>query len=150
MPRYAINGAATNTASATLPLLTLIGSAAIRPTLYELLLGSDATADNSAKYQIQRCTTAGTAGSAITPVPLDPLTSAAVGTSGLAVFSGGPNLTANLFLLTIGMHQRATFRWVVDPSMGIIAGAAANSGLALMSQVVTTAFNADLYMAYVE
>lgn len=139
---YAITGNATNTQSTTLPLVTLISATTVRPKVYDVLMGSDATpADNAAKYAFQRCTTAGTPGSSITPQALDPGDPAALATSGLAVFGGGPTLTANAFLLQWAQNQRATFRWVAAPSKELILPATAANGIALMPLVVTSAVN---------
>src|SRR5262245_32338242 len=129
--KYSISGTATNTQSSTLPLITVIGTAAVRPRVYDVMFSSAATpADNAALYQFQRCTTAGTAGSSITPQPLDSQDPAAVTTSGLAVFSGGPTLTASTFVLTLAHNQRATIRWVAAPDGELVIPASANNGLA--------------------
>ena len=148
---YTVDGTVTNTASATLPLLTLIGSATIRPKLYDIIIGSDATpADNAAKYVIQRCTSSGTAGSTVTPVALDPGDPAAIAGAGLAVFSAGPILTTG-YLLQMPVNQRATFRWVAAPTKEIIAAAAANNGIALLSLVVGgSAFSTGLHISFEE
>jgi len=133
---YSVNGAATNTASATLPLINLVSATTIRPKVYDVLMGSDATpADNAAKYAFQRGTTAGTAGSSITPQAIDPGDPSALASAGLAVFSVGPTLTANAFLLQWAQNQRATFRWVAAPTKELVLPAAVNS-LNLMSLVV--------------
>lgn len=134
---YSINGSATTNASATLPLLTVISTAAVRTKIYDVVVGSDATpADNAAKFQFQRCTSAGTAGSSITPQAIDPGDPAAVTTSGLAVFSVGPTLTASAFLLQFAVNQRATFRWVAAPGKEMVCPATASNGIALMNPVV--------------
>ena len=132
--RYALTGQATTAASATLPLMTVMGATTARPKIYDIIVGSAATpADNAAKFQIQRCTTAGTAGSALTPQALDAADPASVVTSGLAIFSVGPTLTANAFLLQWSQNQRATFRWVAAPGSELVIPATAANGLALMS-----------------
>lgn len=140
--RYAIAGNATNTQSATLPLVTVIGAATIRPKVYDITFGSDATpADNAGKFAFQRCTTTGTVGSSITPQALDPGDPAALCSSGLAVFSVGPTLTASAFVLQWAQNQRATFRWVAAPNGELVIPATASNGLALMALVTTTAVN---------
>src|SRR3954469_6981252 len=111
--RYSVSGTATNTQSATLPLITLIGAATIRPRIYDVIFSSAATpADNAALYAFQRCTTAGTPGSSLTPQAEDPGDPSSLASSGLAVFGAGPTLTASAFLLQIAHNQRATVRWV--------------------------------------
>jgi len=65
-----------------------------------MMFGSGAgPAANPARYLVQRCTSTGTPGSAITPQALDPGDPVALATSGLAAFSVGPTLTANAYLL---------------------------------------------------
>src|SRR5258708_2563658 len=112
MRSYSVNGNATNTPSATLPLITLISATSIRPKLLAIEMGCDAApADNAVKYVVQRCTTTGTVGSSITPQAIDPADPAAVTTSGLATFSVGPTLTASAFLLQWAQNQRQAYRW---------------------------------------
>ena len=149
---YAVNGNATNTQSATLPLLTLISAATIRPRIYDFVLGSDATpADNAGKYVFQRCTTAGTPGSSITPHALDPADPAALASSGLAIFSVGPTLTAGAFCLQFAVNQRATFRWVSAPGKEIVLPATASNGVALVPTVVAgSAVNVVMSLEYEE
>jgi hypothetical protein len=142
---YSISGNATNTASATLPLLTLISSTSVQPIILAIEMGSDATAaDNAVKYAMQRCTTTGTPGSSITPQALNPSSPTASTTSGLAVFSGGPTLTANAFLTQWAQNQRQAYRWqAYDLTKGLMLPATAANGVALMSLVVNgVAFNA--------
>lgn len=140
--RYNISGNATNTASSTLPLISVISASTVRPQIYDIVCGSDATpADNAGKFVLQRCTTAGTAGSSITPQAIDPGDPAAVATSGLAVFSVGPTLTAAAFLLQWAQNQRATFRWVAAPMSNIILPATAANGVCVVPTVATAAVN---------
>lgn len=130
--RYSIAGQDTNTAATT--IIELRSTTAIRPRIYDLLLGSDATpADNAAEYVLQRTTTAGTFGTSFTPVALDPGDPAATATSGFA-HSGEPTYTANALLLDFATNQRATFRWIAAPAGEIVLPAAAN-GVGL--QVIT-------------
>lgn len=137
---YGVNGNCINTASATLPIANLVSATTVRPRLYDLSVGSDATpADNAAKYAFQRGTTAGTwggaGGAAITPQAIDPGDPAALSTANQGVCSVGPTLTANAFLLQWAQNQRATFRWVAAPGKELVLPAAVNS-LNLMSLVV--------------
>lgn len=139
--KYGITGNCVNTASATLPLANIIGTAAVRTMLYDITLGSDATpADNSASYKIQRETTVGTwggsGGAAITPQALDPADPSAVTTANQGVCSAGPTLTSGAFLLSWAQNMRATFRWVAAPGSELKIPATASNGLALMSLVV--------------
>lgn len=135
---YAICSNGTNTASATLPLATLISTTSIRPKLVAIEMGSDAAPnDNAAKFAVQRCTTTGTPGSS--PVPqavdsADPQPGAV--TCGLAVFSVGPTLTANAFLHQWAQNQRQAYRWwPFDYTKALVMPAAASNGLAFMPLV---------------
>src|SRR5579872_1498642 len=141
---YNIPGNATNTASATLPLMSVISSTSVQPIVVAIEMGSDATpADNAVKYQIQRCTTTGTVGSSVTPMPLNPTSPACSTTSGLAIFSVGPTLTANAFVHQWAQNMRQAYRWqAYDLTKGLMCPATASNGLALISAVAAVAFNA--------
>lgn len=147
---YAVANSSSLVQSSTLPLVTIIGTSAVRSMIYEYIFGSSGSpADNAVQYSFQRCTTAGTAGSSLTPVALDPGDPAAVSTSGLATFSGGPTLTANLFLAQFGLNQRATFRWIAAPGAELKIPATANNGIAVMPIAVSAGFVSQftLYIA---
>lgn len=149
---YAVSGAPTNTQSATLPLMTLIGSTSVRAKLFAFDVSSEATlADQSIKIGIQRCTSAGTPGSNPTPQALDPADPAAQSTCGLSVFSVGPTLTANAFLWLGAINLRASFHWQAAPAKEMVIPATANNGLALMPLVVNgAAYANDLCLHFEE
>lgn len=147
---YTISSNATTAASATLPMMTLISTAAIRPRVYEVAIGSDADAANAAKWALQRCTTAGTAGSALTPAAIDSGDPAAVAISGLAVFSVGPTLTANAFPWQRGINQRQSYNWQAVPGREIVLPATAANGIALMTLVIVAGFNAVMAISFDE
>lgn len=147
---YSITGNTSLAASATLPALTVIGTTAVRTMVYDYILGSSGSpADAAARLTWQRCTTAGTAGSSITPQAIDPGNPAAVTTSGLATFSVGPTLTASALLAEVGINQRATFRWIAAPGGELMIPATSANGLALMPIAVSAAFTleATVYIA---
>lgn len=132
--RYSIDGEDTNTVNTS--ILGLTSTSAIRPKIYDFMLGSDATpADNAADYVLQRHTAAGTSTS-VTPQALDPGDPAATATAGKA-HSAEPTYTANAIMLHIALNQRATFRWVAAPGSEIVLPATASNGVTL--QVVTVA-----------
>lgn len=145
--RYSIDGQDTNTAATT--ILELRSTTAIRPAIYDLLSGSDATpADNAAEYNLQRTTTAGTS-TAVTPQALDSGDPAATATAGEA-HSAEPTFTANAIMLNYMHNQRAAFRWVAAPEGEIILPAAAN-GVAILSVTVAgSAVNTGATIHYVE
>lgn len=138
---YAVATTAALAQSSTLPLLNILGTAAVRSMIYEFEFGSSGTpADSAAQIALQRCTTAGTPGSSYTPVAIDPGDPAAVSTCGLATFSVGPTLTANAFLYNFGINQRATFRWIAAPGSELKIPATANNGIAFVPIAVSTAW----------
>lgn len=140
MRTYSYNNTGTCTQSATLPLATLISTANIRPKVYQFRMSSDASPnDQSFKFGLQRCTTAGTPGSTPTSVANDPGDPAGQATCGLAVFSVGPTLTANTFPLQDVAYLRGPYRWDCKDGKEIVLPATANNGLALMSLVVNGA-----------
>lgn len=147
---YTIVGNYALVASATLPAMNIISTATVRPRIYDILVGSDAVADNAAKFLIQRNTTTGTPAGNFTPVPIDPSDPTAVVTCGLGLFSAGPTLTANAYVLQWAQNQRATFRWVAAPAKELIIPATATNGLSLMTPVVTAAYNAVWAMEFEE
>lgn len=148
--RYSIDGQDTNTAD-TSTILTLVSAATIRPKVYDLILGSDATpADNAAEYVLQRFTTAGTAGTAVTPQALDPADPTSLAASGEA-HSAEPGYTANAIMLQWAQNQRATFRWVASPGGEIICPATAANGVGIKAiSVAGSAVNTNACMHFEE
>jgi hypothetical protein len=139
----------TRTASTTLSVGNWISSATVRRTkLYDFVFGSaEATpADGNTLWQLQRCTTAGTA-TAVTPQILDPADGAAL-TAANQNHTVDPTLTANAIMLSIGLNQRATFRWVAQPGGEIVTPATASNGLAVRTP--TAAAVACTALAYLE
>jgi len=137
--RYSISGQCVNTANTT--ILGLTSAATVRPKVYDLILGSDATpADNAAEYNLQRYTAAGTAGGAVTPQLFDPGDPASLASAGQGVYTAEPTYTANAIMLMWAQNQRATFRWVAAPGGEIILPAVAANGLGV--RVITVAGSA--------
>lgn len=135
--RYSIDGQDTNTAATT--LIGLTSAATVRPKIYDLVLGSDATpADNAAEYVLQRYTAAGTS-TGVTPQALDPGDPAALASAGEA-HTVEPTYTANAIMLQWAQNQRLTFRWVAAPMGEIILPATAANGVGV--QVIGTAGSA--------
>lgn len=131
MAKYAV--LAQRTASSTLSVGAVTGAASTprRCKIYRLEFGSEASpADNAFLWQVQRCTTAGTAGSSVTPVALDPADPAATTVAGQA-HSVDPTVTANLMLLTIPLNQRATYQWQPAPGGELVLPATASNGAAI-------------------
>lgn len=138
MRAYSVSGPNAS-GSATKTMVTIIGSTTVRPRVFDLVLGSQATpADQAAEYAVTRFTAAGTAGSSPTPLPLDPGDVAAVAAAGIT-HSAEPTYTANTDLLVINLNQRATFRWVASPGYELVGPATANNGLGTRLVAATTA-----------
>jgi len=120
------------TASLTLPVgsITVDGTTARRFKLYDLMLGSEATPQDSIfLWRIFGITAAGTS-TAVTPKPLDASDTIA------CLTDSGENHTVDATpsggaVLSIPLNQRATFRWVASPYGELVAPATANNGFAL-------------------
>lgn len=152
MPNFGVNWNATNTASATVPMGVLQGTAAIGGAVYEINSGSDATADNAVKYSIMRTTSNGTTASTVVPNDLGQGAATAACVFGLT-WNINPTITATSQLLQWGQHQRGTYRWVAYDYTKMLktgTGPSTFKGLALMSVVVSSAFNAVFSIEYEE
>jgi hypothetical protein len=140
--RYIVPNTDTNTAATTMAGIT--STAAIRPVIYDFLIGSVATpADNAGEYFLQRFTAAGTS-TAFTAAKVDPGDPAATAICGVN-HSVEPTYTANDVGLRIAVNQRATFRWVAAPGSELKMPATAANGFGLLANAiggsaVTTAF----------
>lgn len=146
---YSTVGSYTLVASATLPVTTLISTAAVRPRLYEFDLGSSgAPANQASRFTISRVSTTGTVGSSVTASPIDPGDPASVTTAGLGTFSVAP--TAGVVLMQFGLNQQATFRWLANPGGELIMPATAANGLELLSPAVSSAWAAEFTMFFSE
>ena len=142
MPSFSANLNATNTASATVPMANLMATATSIIGIYEINAGSDATADNAVKYAVMRTSARGTQSTTVTPNAVDQnVTQAALTTVDVA-WNINPTITASSWILQFGMHQRATYRWVAyDYTKYLKSQAGTGKGMALMSLVVSSAFN---------
>lgn len=139
---YGTVGNSSAAQSSTLPIFGLVTTATpvTRPSIYDIIIGSDATpADNASRFNFQRQTTSGTA-TAITPQAIDPADPAAQAL-GYQQSTVGGTLTASAFLLTIALNQRASFRWVAAPGSELRIPATSGSGLGILPQVNTANYN---------
>lgn len=146
--RYAVDGQDTNTAATS--ILGLTSAATVRPKLYDMVVGSDATpADNAAEYVLQRYTAAGTV-TAVTPQALDPGDPAALASAGEA-HTVEPTYTANAIMLQWAQNQRATFRWVAAPGGEIVLPATAANGVGVqVIGIAGSAVNMNVTFHYEE
>ncbi len=130
--KYGFSGSIT--AAATKSVWSIVGTSAVRPAIYDLLLGSNATpADNSSEWMLLRCTAAGTSTS-VTPEKVDSGDPAATAVCGKN-HSAEPTY-GTVSLLDIALNQRATFRWVAAPGSEFKAPATAANGFGLQCQGV--------------
>jgi hypothetical protein len=130
--RYGFSGSIT--AAATKTVWIVSGTSAVRPHIYDILIGSNATpADNSSEWQLLRSTAAGTSTS-VTPEKVDSGDPAATSVCGKN-HSAEPTY-GTVSLLDIAVNQRATFRWVAAPGSEFVAPATAANGFGLQCQGV--------------
>lgn len=109
-------------------VLGITSTSAIRPTIYDILIGSEATpADNALVWKLQRHTANGTS-TPVTPLALDPGDPAAT-TTGQGNHTGEPTFTASAILFHLALNQRASHRWIADPDGGLVCPATANNGI---------------------
>lgn len=118
------------TASTTLAMGALTAAAASprRAKIYDVIVGCGGTpADNNVVFAFSRCTTAGTAGSAVTPAALDAADTLASTIVCGQAHSADPTGSA-VSQLTIPINQRATMRWVAAPGGELVIPATASNG----------------------
>lgn len=130
--RYGFSGSITSAATKT--VWSVVGTSAVRCSIYDILVSSDATpADNSSEWMAFRCTAAGTA-TAVTPTNLDSGDPAATCVCGKN-HSAEPTY-GSVPLLDFAINQRATFRWVAAPGSELKGPATAANGVGLQCQGV--------------
>jgi hypothetical protein len=130
--RYGFSGSIT--AAATKTVWTVTATSAVRPHIYDIIVGSNATpADNSSEWQLLRSTAAGTS-TAVTAEKVDSGDPASTATCGKN-HSVEPTY-GTVSLLDIAVNQRATFRWVAAPNSEFVAPATAANGFGLQCQGV--------------
>jgi hypothetical protein len=134
LKRYSENG--DQNATGTMSILGLTSAATIRPHLFHITFGSDATpADQAFDMVVQRYTAAGTATS-VTPTPQDPANPAALSAAG-SNHTAEPTYTSGLIMLAFPINQQGTFVWQTDPEYGFVAPATAANGLGLYFRTIS-------------
>lgn len=132
-------------------LLTLISATTIRPCLYEIITGCEATpADQATDFKVVRFTAVGVEGSGFTPLAHDPADPASLADYGSGVFGTEPTYTASAFLLQWSQNQRVTFRFVTIPEMGFLAPATAANGIGIKSSSATGTATHEASACHVE
>lgn len=133
MRNYSVDGTQTVTTSAADSILGITATTAVRPEIYELIVGcTGSAADNQIQWTVQRYSAAGTATS-VTPQACDEGDPASTTTAG-ENHSVEPTYTAAAILWNVVVNQRATFNWKADPGKGLKAPASANNGLGLFPE----------------
>lgn len=151
MAGYSINMNATNTASATVPMLSGMATALNQIGIYEINAGSDASADNAVKYSIMRNSARGTSATAVVANVVDQNNTMTALTTWDTAWNINPTITATSQVLQWAQHQRATYRWVAyDYTKFLRTAAGTGKGFSLMSVVVSSAFNAVFSLEYDE
>ncbi len=132
--RYSGNGSALVGTDKT--ILTLISAATIRPSLYEMWIGSSAApADLTTLFHLERFTAVGTEGSGFAPHEINPADAGLeLADYGVGVFAAEPTYTAGAILLVVPVHQKLSFRWAAMQGREFVAPATAVNGIGLQSQ----------------
>ena len=144
MPRkYAGFSAVAGVTNGTnIQIISGAGTAAVRPKLYDLVIGSRATADSAGIYHLLDTSAASTHTNSNTPSRLDAQDAAATAT--LKGNSGGADATFGTVLyLPIPLNQRATFRWVAVPGGEVNLPASTTLGWGLRSIAASPTFVVD-------
>ena len=132
--RYALSG--NQNAGASVTIMTISGTTAVRPAVYYITQGFSATpADNAVNMQVNRHTNDGT-GTATTPQALDSGDPAASGT-GVVNHSIEPTYTANAIMLSYSVNTRANYQFYSNPGGEFIGPATALSGFGIRFVVVS-------------
>ena len=119
------------TGAAAKTILAIIGTAARRPRLIQVIIGcSGAPADNVAKFRIQRFTADGT-GTGVTPEVCDSGDGAASCTAKMA-YSAEPTYTSGGGIV-LPLNQRATLVYNVPVAYMPPIGAAAGIGIQMVA-----------------
>ena len=130
MPAMYVVGRAAAGTNLTIALVASIATA--RPSVHQLIIGSDsAPADIATKFQLLRHTAAAVGGTALVTKAADP-----GGTSGLCTALQGtmtePTYETN-GELEVSLNQRATYTWNANPGREIKAIVGTANGLGLRS-----------------
>ncbi len=142
MARYSGFSKATTAADAMIWDLSAVTATLRRAKIYDIVIGSSTTADNAAEFACKRTTDTGGTPVAFTPVPLDP----ADGASGMTFHESWATDavdTANSEMLSFGLNNRATMRWVAAPGGELTVPATNVNGIALLAVTVTTGFSVN-------
>jgi hypothetical protein len=145
--RYSATG--DQTAASTATLLGIASATTVKPAVYDVLVGSDATpADTASQFSLSRFTVAGT-GTAVSELPLDPDDPASLATA-QSNHTAEPTYTAGEDMLVIDLNQRATLRWVAAPGSEIYMPATAANGLGFRFVSTGQTGDSDVTILWIE
>lgn len=126
---YVVGRTAAGTA---LTIVVVSGIATARPSVHQLIIGSDsAPADIATKFQLLRHTAAATGGTALVPKSSDPGNTSMLCTA-LQGTMTEPTYETN-GELEISLNQRATYTWNANPGREIKSAVGTANGIGLRS-----------------
>lgn len=137
MARYSAELQRTSSTSASLGTITADATRPRRGRVFYLCFGSEAApADQAILWKVQRCTAAGTS----TAVSLFPLETAEAATEADAGenHTVEPTYTANAFLLSVSLNQKATFQWRAPAGDELVYPATASNGVGIHTPTITS------------
>lgn len=126
MARFAVSGRATIAGTSALPLVSLYGTAAVRPRVVEVGIWN--TTAVAVTVSLNRLTTTGTPGAGLTEVPEDSPLHAAVAT-GFAGHTIGPTIGGELRRATLAAAIGSGVIWTFQ---GIELSEATTNGIGLI------------------
>ena len=130
MRKYAATGQ--SPAGTNLTILEIVGVTTTRGWIYDWSIGSDATpADLAGEFDVIRGTVSGT-GTSVTPRALDPGNPASLLSAKSGTFTGQTK-TANSDMVNLGLHQRATYRWIAAPGGELVIPATSDNWIGIES-----------------
>jgi hypothetical protein len=131
---YYVNGFCTAGTNKT--AVELVTTTAVRPKIYELMVGcSAAPASQAAAWHFQRHSASGT-GTAQTATKVDPADPAALVTAEVNS-SAEATYTAGEVIWELSLNQQATFDWKANPGRELTLAASATAGGGLKTSTST-------------
>jgi len=120
-------------AGTNLTLLEIVnGDGSRRAWIYDIILGSDSLpADFAGQFDLIRGTVSG-AGAAISENKLDPVEGSAIMVALGGTFTGQTKTAASA-MLSIGLNQRASFRWIAKPGGELVIPATTDAWVGIES-----------------
>lgn len=143
MARFSVSGRATIAGTNLLPLMSLYATAGVRPTVLEV--GITNTTAVAVTVSLNRLTTAGTPGAALTEVAEDSPDHVAVST-GFAGHTAGPTIGGELRRTTLGAAVGSGVIWTFT---GLEIPASTAQGLGLIIPAGTGQI-LDYYVSFIE